>query len=214
MSQTVLLIRHAQADVKPGRLTGWTPGVHLAEKGRLQAKSLAERLAPLKLVAVYCSPLERCRETAEAIVAGRKGLDVVVDEQIGEVRYGSWQGKSTRMLVKQPMWRTVQLVPSQAAFPNGETLRELQRRGIEAVERIRTAHRRGVIAIVTHADVIKAVAAHYLGMHLDLYQRISIDPASVTAIAFAGPFPRLLRLSDTGSYEELAPPPPPKRRRA
>lgn len=203
--QTVLFVRHAQADVKPGRLSGWTPGVHLTEEGARQAKALAQRLAPIPLAAVYTSPLERCRETAEAIVDGRR-IEPVVEEEIGEVRYGSWQGKNTKALVKTDLWRVVQLVPSQAVFPRGESLRELQRRSVDAVERIRVRHRRGVLVVVSHADTIKAMTAHYLGLHLDLFQRIVIANASVTAVAFAGGFPRLLRLSDTGSYEELVPP--------
>lgn len=209
--QIVLLIRHAQADVKPGRLTGWTPGVNLTEEGLRQAKALAGRLAPVPLGAVYSSPLERCVQTAEAIVDGRK-LAIAVEPEVGEVKYGSWQGRNTKALVKTDIWRMVQLVPSQAVFPKGESLLELQRRSVDAVERIRRRHRRGVVAVVSHADTIKAIAAHYLGLHLDLFQRLVIANASVTAFAFGQGFPRLLRLSDTGGYEDLVPPKPRPRR--
>jgi probable phosphoglycerate mutase len=207
----VLLIRHATAEYKPGRLYGWTPGVHLSAQGRDEAKMLAGRLEGVRLKALYSSPLERCVETAEAIAGGRR-LDVKIVEKLGEVRYGSWQGRTYRSLVKTPLWRTVQLVPSQATFPGGESLLELQRRGVEAIEDIRRAHRRGVVAAVSHADMIKAILAHYLGLHLDLFQRINVEPASVSAIALGNGFPRVLRIGDTGNYESLNPPRPAKRR--
>jgi probable phosphoglycerate mutase len=204
VSLAVLLIRHAQADVKPGRLTGWTPGVHLTEEGRRQAKSLGERLRNVPLQAIYCSPLERCQETAEAIAEGRK-LEIKTEPEIGEVKYGSWQGRKMQSLAKTPIWRVVQMVPSQARFPGGESLLELQQRGVAAVEILRQRHKQGVVAVVSHADTIKATTAHYLGMHLDLFQRLVIANASVTAFLFGQGVPRLLRLSDTGSYEDLVP---------
>lgn len=210
--QLVLLIRHGRAEYKPGHLYGWTPGVHLSSEGREEAKRLAERLSDLKLKAIYSSPLERCLETAETVAEGRR-LTVETVEELGEVRYGKWQGKSFRSLVKTPLWRTVQLVPSQATFPGGESLLELQRRGVEAVEAIRAKHKSGVVAAVSHADMIKAITAHYLGLHLDLFQRINVDTASVTALSFFGAFPRLLRIGDTGSYEGLQPPKPQRRKK-
>jgi probable phosphoglycerate mutase len=216
VSQLVLLIRHGTAEYKPGRLYGWTPGVHLSAHGRDEAKRLAERLEPVRLKALYSSPLERCVETAEAIAEGRR-LDIRVEERLGEVRYGSWQGRTFRSLVKTPLWRTVQMVPSQARFPGpgGESLLELQRRGVEGIEDIRRKHRRAVVGVVSHADMIKAVLAHYLGLHLDLFQRISVDTASVSAIAFFNTFPRVLRVSDTGNYESFnLPRPKPKARKA
>lgn len=211
--QLVLLIRHGRAEYRPGHLYGWTPGVHLSSEGREEVKRLAERLGDVKLKAVYSSPLDRCLETAEAVVEGRR-LTVETVDELGEVRYGKWQGKSFRSLVKTPLWRTVQLVPSQATFPGGESLLELQRRGVEAIEAIRAKHKSGVVAAVSHADTIKAITAHYLGLHLDLFQRINVDTASVTALSFFGAFPRLLRIGDTGSYEGLQPPRPQRRKKA
>lgn len=204
--QLILLIRHGLAEYKAGHLYGWTPGVHLSADGREQAKKLAARLEPVKLKALYSSPLERCQETAEAIGEGRR-LDIQTIEDLGEVRYGKWQGKAYKNLVKTPLWRTIQLTPSQATFPGGEALLEMQRRGVHAIEQIRAAHKRGAIAVVSHADMIKAIVAHYLGMHLDLFQRINVDTASLTAIAFMGGFPRLLRIGDTGDYAGLNVPP-------
>lgn len=215
MSPLILLIRHATAEYKPGRLYGWTPGVNLSAPGRDEAKRLAERLEPVRLSAIYSSPLERCIQTAETVASGRS-LDVCVEEKLGEVRYGSWQGRTFRSLAKTKLWRTVQLVPSQARFPGpgGESLLELQRRGVEAVEAIRGRHRRGVIAAFSHADMIKAILAHYLGLHLDLFQRIHVETASVSAMAFFGGFPRILRIGDTGNYEGFNPPKPKPRRKA
>lgn len=213
MTQLVFLIRHASAEYRPGKLYGWTPGVHLSPTGRDEAKRLAERLEPVRLAGIYSSPLERCLETAEAIAEGRR-QDVRIVEELGEVRYGSWQGRTFRSLQRTKLWRTVQLTPSQAVFPGGESLRELQRRGVDSIEAVRVRHRRGGVAVVSHADMIKAVAAHYLGLHLDLFQRLLIEPASVTILALGEGFPRLLRLGDTGEYEGFAKGsrPPPSRR--
>jgi probable phosphoglycerate mutase len=206
--QTVLLIRHGKAEFKAGHLYGWTPGVHLSSDGREEVKRLAERLENLKFTAVYSSPLERAVETAEAVIAGRR-QEIRIIEGLGEVKYGKWQGKAYKTLIKTPLWRIVQLTPSQATFPGGESLMELQRRGVAAIEEIRSNHKRGLIVAVSHADMIKAITAHYLGMHLDLFQRLNVDTASVTAIAFFDRgFPRVLRIGDTGSYEGLQPPKP------
>ncbi|HYZ91661.1 MAG TPA: MSMEG_4193 family putative phosphomutase [Actinomycetota bacterium] len=212
MSPLVLLIRHAAAEYKPGRLYGWTPGVHLSAGGRDEAKRLGERLEGVRLNAIYSSPLERCLETAEAVSSGRR-LEIKVVEKLGEVRYGSWQGRTFRSLAKTPLWRTVQLVPSQARFPGGgESILELQRRGVETIDEIRTRHRRGVVAVFSHADMIKVILAHYLGLHLDLFQRLNVDTASVSAVAFGMGFPRVLRIGDTGTYESFNPPKPKRRK--
>lgn len=212
MTQVLFFIRHARADYAPGRLYGWTEGVHLASDGVEDAKRLGARLEPVRFRGVYSSPLERCLQTAEAIAAGRK-LDVQTVDNLGEVRYGSWQGRTFRSLMRTKLWSTVQFRPSQATFPGGESLRDMQHRAVEAVEQIRKRHRDGAIAIVSHADVIAATIAHYLGMHLDFFQRIVITPASATVLAFTGGIPRLLRLSDTGDFESFRPKPKAKARR-
>jgi probable phosphoglycerate mutase len=203
---SLFLIRHARAEYHPGRLYGWTPGVRLAADGVEDAKRLGERLEPVRFNAIYASPLERCLQTAEALAAGR-GLPIKTVDALGEVQYGSWTGKSFKTLARTKLWRTVQLHPSRATFPGGESLRAMQARGVEAIEEIRGRHRNGHVAVVSHADLLKAVVAHYLGLHLDLFQRIEVAPASVTLLTFWGDFPRLLRLSDTGSYEEFRPKP-------
>jgi probable phosphoglycerate mutase len=201
----LLLVRHAVTAVTGAALSGWTPGIDLSDQGRAQARALAERLAPVPLDAVCSSPLERCRQTAAAIAEPR-GLDVEIADDLGEVRYGTWTGRQLDQLVKEDLWRVVQHLPSGARFPEGESLYEMQVRAVAACERLRASYQGKTVLVCSHADVIKAVTAHYLGMHLDLYQRLVVAPASVTAFAFA-PVPLLLRLNDTGEVADLAKPP-------
>ena len=131
---------------------------------------------------------------------------------MGEVRYGDWTGRTLKELAKEPLWKVVQATPSAARFPEGESLFEMQARAVLAVERLREAHPQQTVAVCSHADVIKAVACHYLGMHLDLFQRVVVSPASVTAIAF-GPVPYLVRLNDVGGNADLVPPKRARRRK-
>ncbi len=198
----MLLVRHAVTARTGSVLSGWTAGIDLSDQGREQASGLAARLAGVPLDAICSSPLERCRQTAAA-VAEPRGLKVEVVDELGEVRYGDWTGRRLEELAKEDLWRTVQYLPSAARFPDGESLYEMQVRAVAACERLRERHRGQNVLVCTHADVIKAVTAHYLGLHLDLYQRLVIAPASVTAIAFA-PLPLLLRLNDTGDVTDLA----------
>ncbi len=200
----LLLFRHASTEQTGKRLSGWTPGVHLSEQGVHEAEALAERLAPLELDAVYSSPLERCLETATA-VAEPRGLKVETVEDVGEVRYGEWTGRELSELAKQDLWRVVQRHPSGARFPEGESILEMQTRAVLACERLRADHAGQTVGVCSHADVIKAITAHYLGMHLDLFQRLVVSPASVTAIGF-GPVPHLLRLNSIGDERDLRPP--------
>jgi probable phosphomutase (TIGR03848 family) len=204
----LLLLRHAVTADTGTRLSGWTPGVHLSDKGREQARALAERLAPVTIDVAYASPLERCQETAAA-VAEPRGLKVGTAEELGEVRYGGWTGRELKELVKEDLWRVVQRYPSGARFPDGESIYEMQVRAVSGVERLRAEHPGQTIAVCSHADVIKAVAAHYLGLHLDLFQRLEIGPASVTAFAFA-PAPHLVRLNETGGVGDLERPKEPE----
>ena len=208
----LLLLRHAVTEHTGARLSGWLPGLHLSEGGRQQAGRLAERLAPVPLDAVYASPLERCQETA-AVLADARDLKLETLEELGEVRYGDWTGRELKELARQPLWKVVQATPSAARFPDGESIFEMQARAVLAIERLREAHPRQTVAVCSHADVIKAVTCHYLGMHLDLFQRVAvIGPASVTAFAF-GPAPSLVRLNDTGGNGDLAPAKRARRRR-
>jgi probable phosphoglycerate mutase len=200
----VLLIRHGQNDwVNKNRLAGWIPGVHLNQEGRKQVEELAERLSHLPLKSVYSSPLERCMETAK-IVANTHGLKVVSHEMVGEVRYGKWEGKALKKLVnKKPEWFAVQHYPSRFRFPKGESLREVQHRAVTALEGLAGKHEEEMIAVVSHADVIKLILAHYLGVHIDLFQRIVVAPASVSVVALMkdGAM-RVLRVNDDGPIQK------------
>jgi probable phosphoglycerate mutase len=194
----LLLVRHAVNDWVGERLAGWTPGVHLNEEGRAQASDLARRLAEAPLAAVYSSPLERTLETAQAL-AEPHGLEVQVREGLGEVRYGEWTGRSLEELRKEELWPVVQVYPGGARFPGGESMRESQARIVAEIDGIRDAHPEQTVVMVSHSDPIKMAVAHYAGVPLDLFQRLSVSPASVTAFTFTRFGPRLLCLNHTAS---------------
>jgi len=201
----VFLVRHALTPQTGDRLSGWTPGISLSDEGRAQVAALVRRMAPVSLDAVYSSPIDRCVETARPI-ASSKGLRIRVRDALGEVRYGDWEGKRLRTLAKTKLWRQVMARPSEVRFPNGETIRETQFRAVSALEGLRAAHAKDAIAVVTHADVIRVMLAHYAGVHLDLYQRLVVAPASVTVLWVGGGGPRVLKVSDTGTLEGLSMP--------
>jgi probable phosphomutase (TIGR03848 family) len=192
----LLLIRHGANDAhKEGILTGWTPGVHLNQEGRTQAEALAQRLVSVEVSAVYSSPLERTLETAE-IVAAPHDLPVAVREGLGEVRLGRWTGQALEKLRKRRLWRKVQFVPSMMRFPGGESFLEVQSRAVAELEYLSSEHPEQTIAVVSHADVLKAAVAYAIGLHLDLFQRLVIAPASLTVLDLDGLMPRLLCLND------------------
>lgn len=199
----VLLIRHGHTPTAGRILTGWMPGVHLSERGRAQAEALVSRLEGVPLEAIYSSPLERCRETA-APLARARGLRVRVRRDLLEVNYGEWSGRSIRELARTKAWRSVQRTPSAVRFPGGETLPEVQARAMDAVRDIAEAHPEGVVALVTHADVVRLALAGFLGAPLDLYQRLAVDPGSVSVVALADAEVRVLRVNDTGDLSALA----------
>jgi probable phosphoglycerate mutase len=198
----LLLIRHAHTDTAGKRLTGWTRGVHLNDRGRRAADALAERLEEIPIRAIYASPLERCRETARPL-ARRLGLPVSVRRGLIEVDYGDWTGRRISDARRTRLWRVVQHTPSRIRFPGGESLVEVQGRAVVETERIAAAHPRDVVAVVTHADVVRLVLAHYLGLHLDGLHRLIADPASVSVVALGEGPPRLLKVNDTGDLEAL-----------
>lgn len=199
----VLLIRHGHTPTAGRILTGWMRGVHLSERGRAQAEALVGRLEGVPLEAIYSSPLERCRETA-APLARARGLRVRVRRDLLEVNYGEWSGRSIRELARTKAWRAVQRTPSAVRFPGGETLPEVQARAMDAVRDIAEAHPDGVVALVTHADVVRLALAGFLGAPLDLSQRLAIDPGSVSVVALADAEVRVLRVNDTGDLSALA----------
>jgi probable phosphomutase (TIGR03848 family) len=207
----LFLIRHALTPQTGDRLSGWTPGISLSDEGREQARVLVERMRPVTLEAVYASPLERCVETARPLAASKK-VRVRVREALGEVRYGEWEGKRLRTLAKTKLWRKVVSRPSDVRFPGGETVLETQYRAVAALQELRDRHDGKPIAVVTHADVIRLVLAHYAGVHIDLYQRLIVAPTSVSVLWLGSGGPRVIKVNDTGTLEGLTP--PQKKRRA
>jgi probable phosphomutase (TIGR03848 family) len=194
----VLLVRHGQTPTTGTLLPGRAPGLHLADQGREQAAAAAVRIGELPRVdAIYASPLERARETA-APIAKARGLRVQVDKGLLECDFGEWTGGELKVLFKKPEWTTVQRYPSGFRFPGGESFTDMQARMVDAVERLMARHRGGVVVAVSHADPIKAVVAHALGTHLDLFQRIVISTCSITAIAYAATGPAVLTVNSTG----------------
>jgi probable phosphomutase (TIGR03848 family) len=219
---TVLLVRHGLTAMTGPVLAGHTPGVHLDERGRAQAAAVAERLRPVPLAAVVSSPLERCAETAAAVAAGRDGLAVRTDPRLAEVRYGDWTGRPLKELARQPLWKVVQQHPAAAVFPGpeGEGLAQTQARAVAAVREwdasvTGSAGPEAVWLACSHGDVIKALLADALGAHLDLFQRIVVDPCSVSVIRYTETRPFVLRMNDTGGdVTGLVPPRRRRRRRA
>jgi probable phosphomutase (TIGR03848 family) len=220
---TVLLLRHGLTALTGPVLAGRTPGVHLDERGRAQASAVAQRLAGVPLAAVVTSPLERCAETAKAVTlaqrtAGRQPL-TKSDRRLLECDYGDWTGKEIKSLVKDPLWPIVQSHPSGATFPAGESMAAMSARGVQAIHSLDayysdTISPDAVWVACSHGDVIKSIIADALGMHLDLFQRIVVDPCSVSAIRFTAGRPFVLSSNDvSGDLSRFAPPKPSKRRR-
>ncbi|MFE9370690.1 histidine phosphatase family protein [Streptomyces sp. NPDC006711] len=208
---TLILVRHGRSTANTaGVLAGWTPGVALDERGAAQAAALPARLAGVPLAAVVTSPLQRCRETVRPLLDARPGLPLHPEDLIGECHYGDWSGGKLAELSADPLMEVVQQHPSNAAFPGGESMRAMQARAVEAVRdwntRIETEHGPDATYVMcSHGDIIKSVVADALGMHLDLFQRISVEPCSLTVIRYTRLRPYLLRLGDTGDLASLLP---------
>jgi probable phosphomutase (TIGR03848 family) len=216
---TVLLVRHGRTKANAdGVLAGWTPGVVLDEKGEEQAQALGVRMRDLPLRAVVASPLERTQQTANLILSERVAeVERHTDDRLGECRYGDWTGATLKALAKEPMWKVVQAHPSAAVFPgaDGESMAHMQHRAVSAVrewnERLGPD---ALYAVVSHGDVIKAILADALGMHLDQFQRLRVDPCSVSVVDYTPLRPFVSRTNDTGgSLATLVPPPARRRRR-
>ena len=214
----VLLVRHGLTATTGSVLTGWTPGIPLDDRGRRQAEALAARLAPVELDAIISSPLDRCRQTADAIAAGGAGRPAVrEDGRVGECHYGDWTGQPLKRLAKEPLWRVVQAHPGAARFPgeDGESITDMQHRAVSAVrDWNRQLGANAAYLICSHADVIKSVIADSLGMHIDMLQRIQVDPCSLTAIRYTPLRPFVLRMNDTGGVVDSLKKPEPRRSRA
>lgn len=208
---TVLLVRHGRTTANAtGVLAGRTPGVLLDAVGHEQAARTAERLSAVPLVAVVTSPLERCRETADAVLARQDPAPALrVDDRLTECDYGAWQGRPLRELADEPLWRTVQGQPSAAVFPGGESLAAMQARAVAAVREqdaaVEAEHGPGAVwAAVTHGDLVKALLADALGMHLDLFQRLHAGPASVSVVRYGPTRPEVVATNtDAGDLSWL-----------
>ena len=213
---TVVLVRHGLTHLTGPVLAGWTPGLHLDDRGRKQAAAVAERLRPVTFDALVSSPLDRCLDTAEAIADGQP-QSLQVDDRLGECRYGDWTGRPLKELAKEPLWKVVQHHPSAAVFPGpeGEPLRETQNRAVAAVREWNAKLGPDATWLAcSHGDVIKAIVADALGLHLDQFQRIVIDPCSVTIIRYTEQRPFVVRVNDTGGgVADLIPAPARKRRK-
>jgi probable phosphomutase (TIGR03848 family) len=200
---TVLLIRHGRTKANAdGVLAGWTPGVMLDETGEKQAEALGLRLAGLRLSAVVTSPLERTLQTTKLMLrSARLSTPVHEDSRLGECRYGDWTGKTLKVLAKDPMWKVVQGHPSAAVFPGpeGESMAQMQSRAVAAVRGWNARLGEDALyAVVSHGDVIKAILADAMGMHLDQFQRIVVNPCSVSVVQYTALRPFVERTNDTG----------------
>lgn len=207
----LILVRHGRSTANTAAvLAGRTPGVALDELGAAQAAELPGRLAALPIATVVTSPLQRCGETIAPLLAVRPDLAVHTEERITECDYGDWSGRKLAELSDEPLMDVVQQHPSAAAFPGGESMRAMQHRAVEAVREWNARVERDFGADATylmcsHGDIIKSLVADALGLHLDLFQRISVEPSSVTVIRYTRLRPFLVRLGDTGDLGGLAP---------
>ncbi len=221
---TVLLVRHGRTAANTsGVLAGWTPGIGLDDHGRAQVEALGDRIASAGVTVsrVVSSPLQRCQETAAIVVAkAADGIPVEADDRLGEARYGSWTGRKLSELAKEDLWRTVQDQPSAVRFPDGdefpgESMAQMQSRALDAMRsldaEVEKAHGADAVWVaVSHGDVIKAILADAAGAHLDQFQRIQVDPASVSVVRYTARRPFLLRSNDNGGDLGGLKPPPPK----
>jgi len=202
---TIILIRHGENDyVKKGQLAGRQPGIHLNDAGRQQAQALAhtlkEKFDSRSIKAIYSSPMERTVETAEPI-ANSLGLEIIPRPGLTETDYGEWQDKKIKELSRLKLWRLVQFSPSLLRFPGGESIAEVQLRICQEIEALCRIHKpKDILLCVTHADPIKLAVAHYLGLHLDLFQRLVVSPGSITSLNIGSTTARLLTMNFVPSF--------------
>jgi len=193
---TLYLIRHAENDfMRQHKLAGWLPGIHLNDRGRAQAEALVPLFAGIRLEAICSSPLERTTETA-APLARAHGIAVQRRASLGETRYGRWEGQSISRLRRLKVWPQLQTTPSLVTVPDGESFREIQARIVGELERIIARHA-GAVACFSHADPIKLALAYYLGQPLDLFQRLTVEPASISTLLVQDGRVRVQSINDT-----------------
>jgi probable phosphoglycerate mutase len=191
---TLWFVRHAVTSHTGKKLSGWMEGIPLTDEGKVQAAATADVMQKIPLEAIYSSPLDRTIQTARAI-ARPHGLAVKSLRGIGEVEYGKWTNRSMKVLMRTKLWTKVQQWPSAARFPDGESIREVQVRALAAVEKVVEEHPDGAVCCVSHGDVIKLVMAHYMGVHIDLFQRIVVAPGSISTLAISDHGPMVLGLN-------------------
>jgi probable phosphomutase (TIGR03848 family) len=198
----IVLLRHAHSVAnEKNLLAGRTPGIALSKTGRDQALQLVNRLGVITFDEIAVSPMQRCRETIDPwLASGDVKTRVVTDGSISEVDYGSWSGKSLASLRRKSQWKVVQDFPSQMVFPEGESLLEMQGRALSGFYRLNSVKGKGPRLLVSHGDVIKSIVAHCLGMHLDQFQRLVIEPASITIIDTDNGMSRLVRFNDAKGF--------------
>ena len=199
----LVLIRHAHSEANAaGILSGRLPNVHLSEKGLAQSEQLAVRLGKFPVSNLRISPMERCFETISPwinsiVMPNNPRFEPIIDEELTEVDYGLWSGKKLSILSKNKLWKTVQESPSRMYFPKGEGIAQMQSRAMTSVHQAVSSKAKGAAVIVSHGDVIKSIVASALGMHLDEFQRIVIDPASISILDYSTMKPRVLLLNDS-----------------
>jgi probable phosphoglycerate mutase len=199
----LVLIRHAHSQSNAsGVLSGRLPNIHLSEKGIKQSQQLSERLGTFAVAQLRVSPMERCFETIspwlnDVVLKNSPDFEPIIDPSLNEVDYGDWSGKKLITLARKKEWRTVQESPSRMYFPGGEGIAQMQSRAMAVVHELATLPDSKTAVIVSHGDVIKSIVASALGTHLDEFQRIIIDPASVSVLDYSGIKPRVLLLNDT-----------------
>lgn len=202
----LVLVRHAVTAHTGPLLSGRMPGIDLSEKGVGQADATAQRLSKLPISTVYASPIERTTQTAQQIAA-RHRLEVQPLPGVIEADYGDWTGGKIAELAKTDEWKVVQVAPSRARFPNGESITEMQARTVAALDEVVARHPNETVVVVSHADPIKSAIAHYSGVHLDLFQRVNVSPASVTVFEFHPFGVMMVKCNDTGGLDDLLPEP-------
>lgn len=198
---TIVLVRHGRTSANvSGVLAGRTPGVHLDPSGTEQATVVGQRLRKVPVDFLVSSPMQRTIETARLIAAEREQRIAVTRETgINEFDYGDWSGRKISELAKKPLWSRIQSTPSAVTFPNGESMAAASARAIKAVRKWTAEKEHGVVVMVSHGDIIKAILADALGMHLDLFQRIVVDPGSLSVIEYTQMRPLVLKINDTSS---------------
>jgi probable phosphomutase (TIGR03848 family) len=188
------LVRHGVTSHTGHRLSGRMPDVHLSDAGRSEAQVAASSLEKVRLKSIYSSPIDRCLETAR-VIGGKQGLSVRTRRDLAEVEYGAWTNRSLKVVSRTKLWSSVQRWPAGVRFPEGESFVEIQSRGVAVLEDLRLRHPKDRICIVSHGDVIRLVMAHYMGIHLDLFQRIAVTPASISVLSVTDSGPLVLTLN-------------------